>query len=135
MVYDGTLLESVEGLGEPPLVTVSGEVWHRLQDEKIALAQSLLAEDALLRDGVPTRPDTNVSEEVPRELEWMRRAQLESRLRAINEAQDRLIEGMYGQCIDCAEEIDSRRLATNPAAARCFSCQSMTDGELRCPSM
>lgn len=130
MVYDGVLLESVEGLGDPPVVARSGEIWHRLQDEKTEVAQSLLDEGALVHDQVNAGPDADPSNEITNELEWLHRAQLESRLREIGEAQDRLIEGLYGRCIDCDEEIDQRRLAADAAAARCFACQSMIDGKL-----
>jgi len=130
MVYDGILLESVEGLGDPPVVALSGEIWHRLQDEKTEVAKSLIDEGALVHDQVNAGPESDPSDEIPRELEWLHRAQLESRLREIGEAQDRLIEGLYGRCIDCDEEIDQRRLAGDAAAARCFACQSTIDAKL-----
>lgn len=127
MMYDGTLLESVEGLGDPPVVTASLEIWQRLQDEKMEVSQSLLDEGSLIHDQVNNGPDSDASDEVPRDMEWQRRAQLEARLRAIGEAQDRLIEGLYGRCIDCSEVIDCRRLIADPATALCFFCQTMTD--------
>jgi RNA polymerase-binding transcription factor DksA len=130
MVYDGVLLESVEGLGDPPVVARSGEIWHRLQDEKAEVAQNLLDEGALVHDQVNAGPEADPSDEIPRELEWLHRALLESRLRDIGEAQDRLIEGLYGRCLDCDEEIDERRLIADPATARCFACQSVIDGKL-----
>ena len=130
MIYDGTLLESVEALGDPPLVKCSGEIWHRLQGEKTAVIENLLDEASLRHTQVNAEPDADASEAVPRELEWIHRSQLESRLREIGEAQDRLIEGSYGQCIECAREIDARRLAADPAAARCLTCQSIIDNEL-----
>jgi RNA polymerase-binding transcription factor DksA len=130
MVYDGVLLESIEGLGDPAPVMFSGEIWHRLEDEKTEVAQSLL-EGSLAHEQVNSERDLDPSDEVPRELELLHRTQLETRLREIGEAQDRLIEGLYGRCIDCGEEIDRRRLAADPAAARCLSCQSMNDDELR----
>lgn len=97
MVYDGTLLESVEALAEPSGVTVGGEIWQRLHEEETELSKSRLNEN---------------------------------RLREISDAQDRVIEGVYGQCTDCGEEIDSSRLAADPAAARCLSCQSMVDDQV-----
>jgi DnaK suppressor protein len=130
MVYDGTLLESIEGLGDPPLVVVSGEIWQRLQDEKSEVSQTLLDEGRLLHDQVNAGPEADASDEVLRELEWKHRAQLESRLRDIGEAQDRLIEGLYGRCTDCGEEIDCRRLAADPAATLCLSCQKTIEGTL-----
>jgi DnaK suppressor protein len=130
MVYDGTLLESIEGLGDPPLVVFSGEIWQRLQDEKAEVAQRLLDAGCLLHDRVDVGPDADASDEVQKQLEWWHRAQLESRLRDIGEAQDRLIEGLYGRCSDCGEEIDFRRLTADPAAALCLSCEKAIEGQL-----
>lgn len=131
MVYDGILLESIEGLGDPPIVAVSGEIWRRLQDEKTEVSQSLLDEGSLIHDQAKSGPEADASNEVTMELEWRHRAQLESRLRDIGEAQDRLIEGLYGRCTSCGESIDCRRLAADPAAALCLACQTMIDGKVR----
>lgn len=130
-MYDFTLLESVEGLGDPPLVSDSLEIWQRLQDEKTAVSQSLLDAGALVHDQVINSPDADASDEVTRDLEWRNRAELESRLRSLNEAQDRLFVGLYGRCADCGEAIDSKRLAVNPAAALCLTCQKIIDSSQR----
>ena len=130
MVYGTTLLESVEGLGDPPVVARSGEIWHQLQNEKTEVAQSLLDDGVLVHDQVNAGPDADPSDEICNELEWLHRSQLESRLREIGEAQDRLIEGVYGRCVDCGEQVDLRRLVADPAIARCFACQSMIDYKL-----
>jgi DnaK suppressor protein len=37
----------------------------------------------------------------------------------------RLESGGYGQCVDCEEPIDPRRLEAQPAAARCVPCQTV----------
>ena len=131
MVYDGTLLESIEGLGDPPFVTASGEIWQRLQDEKTDVSQSLLQDGFLIHDQAKPKPEADASDELTLELEWQHRAQLESRLRELVEAQDRLFEGSYGWCTSCDKPIDCRRLATDPAAALCLACQTMIDGTLR----
>ena len=44
-------------------------------------------------------------------------------LREIGEALQRLDAGRYGQCKDCDELIDPRRLAAEPFAVRCTRCQ------------
>lgn len=44
-------------------------------------------------------------------------------LQAIGEALARLGAGRYGQCQDCEELIDERRLAAEPFAVRCTACQ------------
>lgn len=39
-------------------------------------------------------------------------------------AQKRLIDGMYGFCIDCDSEIPEQRLLKHPHVSRCVPCQS-----------
>ena len=45
-------------------------------------------------------------------------------LREIDAALARMSQGSYGTCIDCRSEIDLERLRREPAARRCFACQS-----------
>src|SRR6185503_9992245 len=44
-------------------------------------------------------------------------------LESIDAALERLDAGTYGRCIDCGTTIPRARLAQNPEAARCASCQ------------
>lgn len=125
MVSDAILLQSIEGLGDPPSVARSGEIWQLLQDERLEVSQGLLNEEAML--GQALGPDLEASAEVADELEWRHRQRLESRLRQLSEAQDRLLEGHYGRCTDCGEKISARRLAADPAAALCYPCRTATD--------
>jgi RNA polymerase-binding protein DksA len=46
-------------------------------------------------------------------------------LREIDAALARMAKGSYGTCIDCGEEISLERLHSEPAAVRCFKCQSV----------
>src|SRR5438105_3121240 len=43
--------------------------------------------------------------------------------RALEAARDRLKEGGYGVCIDCANDIGFERLKASPSAVRCIHCQ------------
>jgi RNA polymerase-binding transcription factor DksA len=73
--------------------------------------------------------EAEAAEENGREIEWRHRAQLETRLRQLNDAQDRLMDGVYGRCTDCGGEIDSGRLAADPASALCVNCQRSAEPE------
>ncbi|MBE7939658.1 MULTISPECIES: TraR/DksA family transcriptional regulator [Ramlibacter] len=42
----------------------------------------------------------------------------------VDEAMRRLADGSYGQCTDCAEPIDLRRLVALPASTLCTACQA-----------
>ena len=128
---DGILLQTVEGLGESPFVGTGGEIWELLQGEKEELSQELLAEGPLCQDEVGGLQESEPSETNSREIEWRHGGQLEARLREINDAQDRLIDGGYGRCADCGKEIESRRLVADPAASLCITCQRSTDVEIR----
>ena len=128
---DGILLQSVEGLGESPFVGTGGEIWELLQGEKEEVSQELLGEGSLCQDEAGGLRESESSETNGREIEWRHRGQLEARLRDINDAQDRLIDGGYGSCTDCGKEIESRRLVADPAASLCIACQRSADGETR----
>ena len=121
MVNNATLLQRSETLSAPPLVSRSGEIWHRLQDEKLEVSDSLLNEGRRFI----------TSSDAAEELSWRHRERLEMRLRQLADAQDRLMEGRYGRCLECDEMITERRLTADPAAALCYQCQSATDRKQR----
>jgi RNA polymerase-binding transcription factor DksA len=126
MLDDALLMQPLEGLGDPPLVSKSGEIWERLQDEKMEVSQSLL-DGGLLLYRQTFGLESDVSEPVTVEFELRHLERLETRLRQLTEAQDRLLEGHYGRCTDCGNEITERRLEADPAAALCYSCQTAID--------
>jgi len=37
-------------------------------------------------------------------------------------ARNRIVEGEYGYCLDCGEEIERARLASNLTVLKCFDC-------------
>lgn len=45
----------------------------------------------------------------------------------IERALQRLDLGRYGECSDCNERIDARRLLAQPAATRCLKCQAQRE--------
>src|SRR5947209_13497010 len=106
---DGLLLQSVEGLAESPLAVNAGGIWELLQAEKEEVSRDLVGSGPLLQDPVMFN-EIEPPEECAQEIEWRHRGKLEDRLRAINDAQDRLIDGGYGLCLDCGKQIDQKRL-------------------------
>ncbi|MBL8385597.1 MAG: TraR/DksA C4-type zinc finger protein [Burkholderiales bacterium] len=48
-------------------------------------------------------------------------------LRQILQALTRVEEGVYGTCVDCGVAIPAARLAAQPAALTCVSCQSQRE--------
>lgn len=124
---DGVLLQSVEALGDSPFIGGAGEMWELLQAEKENLEQSILSGGSLAQDGSAVPEEHEPSEDCARELEWHRRETLEGRLRDLNDAQDRLIDGGYGLCLECSNQIDTRRLVADPAASLCVNCQTLAE--------
>ncbi len=117
---DGMLLQSVEGIGDSPFLGTGGEIWELLQAEKEEVSRDLLAEEPITNDDEP-------SAESDRQIEWRHRGGLEDRLRAINDAQDRLLDGAYGVCQECGAHIGGKRLLADPAAALCLVCQEIAE--------
>lgn len=50
-------------------------------------------------------------------------------LRETRAALSRISQGLFGICLDCEEEINPKRLAAVPWAARCVACQERMDRE------
>ena len=48
---------------------------------------------------------------------------LETRLRDINLALEKLSLGKYGKCSKCSKDIEEKRLEVHPAARFCMKCQ------------
>jgi RNA polymerase-binding transcription factor len=51
------------------------------------------------------------------------------KLLAIDEALDKILDGTYGECEECGDEIGAGRLKAMPLAKLCISCQSEVEKE------
>jgi|SRR5215831_4072813 len=126
---EGLFLQTVEGLGDSTFPGYAGEWWELLQAEKEDISHELIAAGPLFHDSVPVN-ESEPEDDAAEDLQWRQRNRLELRLRDLNDAQDRLIDGGYGVCIDCGKRISDRRLRVDPAASLCIACQQNADGEL-----
>jgi DnaK suppressor protein len=126
---DGVLLQTAEALGDASFVG-PGEMWEVLQAEKENVEGDIISTRVLRQDDDAIGIDVEPTEESAREVEWHRCETLEDRLRALNDAQDRLMDGGYGLCLECGQQIDTRRLCADPAASLCVTCQRQDEGEL-----
>ncbi|HYR44229.1 MAG TPA: TraR/DksA family transcriptional regulator [Terriglobia bacterium] len=52
-----------------------------------------------------------------------------ARLKSIQQALNALDRGQYGECINCGEDIDRKRLDAVPWATLCIVCQELTETE------
>lgn len=67
-------------------------------------------------------------------LDDVRFAEIEidrARLHDIEQAQQRMADGVYGICIDCDGQIPRGRLLAQPTAIRCAACQAVAESRRR----
>lgn len=105
-------------------------MWEGLQGEKEEVAREIVLGGPLCLAALSEVQGAEDSEKNGSEIEWRHRAQLEARLRELNDAQDRLMDGAYGRCTDCGVEIDNVRLAADPASALCMNCEQRAESEV-----
>jgi RNA polymerase-binding transcription factor DksA len=122
---EGVLLQTVEGLGES---LFPGELWELLQAEKESVAHEIIA-DGPLRHDATSFNESEPWDDADEQMLRRHREILETRLRELNDAQDRLIDGGYAVCRDCGNKISEQRLQADPAALLCIACQQTAEGE------
>jgi len=88
-------------LVEIPIGGHDGFTWNRLHAEREEICETLLTE--------PT---------------YIERQILQSRLRKVDDALDRLMSGAYGYCSRCGPAIESVKLEIDPAVALCRDCRN-----------
>jgi DnaK suppressor protein len=93
--------------------------------------QSELAPQLRKRDGIAIEKTADALDEVgfaaARELTTRNLERESTILRDVRAALRRVEEGDYGTCLDCEEEISSKRLNAVPWASRCIACQEQDD--------
>ena len=89
----------------------------------------ILTNVAVMDENLMVRPDEDKDEvdQATTDIEQSMRMQLKNRetftLRKINEAIRRIEEGNYGECLNCGEHIELRRLQARPTTTLCISCK------------
>jgi hypothetical protein len=68
-IMDGLLLQTVEGLGDAPLVRTGCEIWEWLQGEKEEVAREILSEGTLCQPAVSGVQEAEAAGENAREIE------------------------------------------------------------------
>ena len=109
------------------------ELKEKLAKEKTALEKQLktfATQDPNLKGDWDTRfPnfDGNLEEAADEVEEYTSRLpvefSLETRLRDINLALEKIKNKRYGKCENCGQEIEEKRLEVMPAARLCMKCQ------------
>jgi DksA/TraR C4-type zinc finger protein len=103
-------LETQSGNGQPQ---GHGAVWYELRYEREEVC------DALLHERVSAAAAPGSAADSPVDIET-----LQTRLRLIDEALDRLMAGTYGDCVQCGRWIEDTKLLVDPALPYCIACQA-----------
>jgi RNA polymerase-binding transcription factor DksA len=128
-------VESSYATANSPASAINGQVWNLLEELKQEVRHELLDGGPLCQSAPDDPPDDLADIADSREIEWRHRSQLEARLRDIDDAQDRLLEGNYGKCIECNKRISSARIAADPVISLCLSCQTTRETETVFPTL
>ena len=88
----------------------------------------LLMNSAVLDEGLMMREDDKDEvDQANADIEQSMRMQLRNResftLKSINEALKRIEDGSYGECENCGDSIEVRRLQARPTATLCIACK------------
>lgn len=89
-------------LVDVPIGGKSGFIWNRLHGEREDICQTLVKNFGPFVQG--------------------RQNALQTRLRKVDDALDRLMSGSYGNCSNCGRAIDDAKLDLDPALALCLDC-------------
>ncbi len=113
-----------------PVDKNSGLVWYRLHAEREDICEALLKESAPGDEGQAGTERVS-NEDVMRTAIW-HREMLQARLRKTDDALDRLMAGLYGNCSKCGKWIEDTKLEYDPAIEFCVDCwQRVKDGVLK----
>ena len=86
-----------------PIGGKGGYTWNRLHSEREDICEALLKDD----EG---------------------KESLQARLRKVDDALDRLMSGSYGNCSNCGQAMDDKRLDIDPALELCVKCWGREPG-------
>jgi hypothetical protein len=128
-MQNALLLPSAQPRGNSPFIGSGGETWNWLQNLKEEVSRDLLGEGPLCRGEILGLRKGEESTANASDVDWLHRAQLEARLREIIDAQDRLLDGTYGKCVECGEQITAGRLMADPATQLCLKCQKLFESD------
>jgi DnaK suppressor protein len=94
-----------------------------------AQRKSLLFNDKIIREDFGVNADDRYDEidQATTDIEQSMRMRLRNReslyLKKVNEALKRIEEGNFGECDECGEDIEIRRLEARPTATLCVACK------------
>lgn len=94
-----------------------------------AQRKSILFNDRVVREDFSISPDDRYDEidqasvDIEQSMRWRLRNREAYFIKKINEALKRIEEGTFGECEECGEDIELKRLEARPTATLCVSCK------------
>ncbi len=120
----------------PPVPRARFDSMLDARERLIAMRERILAQlradSAVLTRGVDDRGEDTTPSQHPADVASDLDAReelvadeltLETRLRLVDDALERVAKGAYGTCVDCRSAVAAERLEAIPYAARCIDCQ------------
>lgn len=112
-----------------PSPDLSRELGIQMQRRAAELRMLLQAANGAAMDGDATGDVLDfkdvAAEDARALVDEVAHAHAAAELRGIAAAMRRLASGTYGQCEDCGEPVDERRLRALPATRYCTACQAI----------
>jgi DnaK suppressor protein len=72
-------------------------------------------------------PADKASNSYTKELLFSQSTTERNTLRLIEEALDRITEGVFGECVNCGQDIQAKRLDAIPWTPHCIKCQEQME--------
>ena len=91
--------------------------------------KAILFTDKIMREDFNVSSDDRFDEidQATSDIEQSMRMRLRNRellyIKKVDEALKRIEEGLFGECEDCSEDIELKRLEARPTATLCVSCK------------
>lgn len=114
---------------EIPVGGNAGLVWNRLHSEREDICEAML-KDSQSEMKAPVGMDQKPADMST--TNWHREL-LQTRLRKIDDALDRLMSGSYGNCSKCGKGIEDTKLDFDSAIAFCSGCWELESKKYRGP--
>jgi len=106
---------------ETPIEENGGIVWNRLHSEREDICEALINGELQPLSATHSGGLEVSKQDAIKAANWHREL-LQSRLRKVDDALDRLTSGSYGDCCKCNRWIEDTMLEFDPAIAFCRSC-------------
>jgi DnaK suppressor protein len=90
--------------------------------------QSSNPDDAARDEAVKDEAELSVADTLA-DMNLQRLDQRNRELRALESALERMSEGTYGECEECGDQIDPRRLEVQPISRMCIRCANRIERE------